>query len=116
MLAQISDHGRNDCDAAIRSDRFTHRDGKKRPHVMAAGKPDIQADLQFGDMLASGLSAARIVAKVSWMSVNLPGDESQHVFGRSLVDAHDPTRMAKVCELNREPNPIGGAPPLANQR
>jgi hypothetical protein len=54
--------------------------------------------------------------KVSWMSVNLPGDESQHVFGRSLVDAHDPTRMAKVCELNREPNPIGGAPPLANQR
>ena len=67
MLAQIFDHGRNDCVAAIRSDRFIHRDGKKRTHVVAAGKPDIQANLQFGDMLASSLSAARIIAKVSWV-------------------------------------------------
>ena len=29
MFAQIFDHGRNDCVAAIRSDRFIHRDGKK---------------------------------------------------------------------------------------
>jgi hypothetical protein len=116
MLAQISDHGRNDCVPAIRSDRFIHRDGKKRTRIAAPGKPDIQAGLQFSDMLASGLSAARIIVKVSRVSINLPGDENQHVFGRFLVDAHDSARMAKVCELNREPEPVGGAPPLTDQR
>src|SRR5271165_455717 len=66
-------------------------------------------------MLPSSLSTARIIAKVSRTSVNLPGNESQHVFRRFLVDTHDPARMAKVCELNRKAEPIGGAPTLPDQ-
>ena len=80
----------------------------------APGKPDIQAGLQICEMLPSSLSTARIIAKIFRTSVNLPGNETQHVFRRFLVDTHDPARMAKVCELNRKAEPIGGAPTLAD--
>jgi hypothetical protein len=58
---------------------------------------------------------ARIVQKIPWVSINLSGDEDQHIFGRFLIDAHDPARMAKVCELKRKPEPVGGTAPLTDQ-
>ena len=115
MLAQISDHSRNDRVAAIRSDRFIRRHGEERTRIAALGKPDTQAGLQFGDMLASSLSAARIIAKVSPVRINLPGNESQHVLRRFLLDTHDPAGVANVCELNSKSEPVGGASPLADQ-
>src|SRR5208283_4624946 len=67
-------------------------------------------------MFASSLSTTSVIAKIVHAGMNLTSNESQHIFGRFLVDAHDPARMAKVCELNSKAEPVGGAPALADKR
>ena len=114
--AQVFDHRQDDRVAAIRADRFVQRHREEGACVGPPGESDIQTGLQIDEMFASCLSTTGVVAKIVHAGMNLTSDESQHVFGRFLVDPHDPARMAKVCELNSKPEPVGGAPALADQR
>ncbi len=114
-LAQIFDHRGYDRVAAIRTYGLVEGDMSHRAFVIAIKGADCEIGLKFAQMRAASLLPLRVVFERLGVVSQLRRDESQHIRWRHFIDSDDAAWKFQEGEMDREPEPVGGATTFANQ-
>ena len=115
-LAQIFDHGGHDRVATIRTSRLFDRDMSDGALIFAPKWTHVEIGLKFAEMLPACFFAPRVTANSAGSHPICAAMKVEHIGGRRFVDAEHTAGKPQIGEVHGKSEPIGGAPPLADQR
>ena len=116
VSAQIFDHGGNNRIATIGPRALVNSCLNDSAPILPPERPRVEINLQVAQMLPARFAAARVGLKFLRLASDLRRYESQHLGRRRFLMPLHAAWKPQVGKQNGEPEQIGGAPPLADQR
>jgi hypothetical protein len=102
--------------ATIRTDCLFDCDMRDSALVFASKGTHGEIGLKFSEMVPARFVALCVDAEICGIATNLRRYEGQHVDGWRFVNVEHTARKSQIRKVHGKAEPIGGAPPLADQR